>query len=233
VRIPGTGDTDLSIELRDPLIEVVELIGVVIERRSRRRELELLRPQPSAMLVRPVGAGSEVSTVTEEEFAELVPRGGPRLAHVVARTEQVARSLLFLRRHVDRSELARAVETQELERVAAVGLDTFARSRRDQRGRDHLACDSLRREHPLKFEPARARLVAGLHAAALRQLREHFLELLRLVWQLAPTGSRPPSATSAIITDRACTSIPTQMIDSFMAGSFALRLWQRLSQIRG
>ena len=110
--------------------------------------------------------------------------GGAGAAQVVAAAHQVAQPFLLRARRVDEGQLAGAVETHQLARVAAVGLDPVARAHRGERGGDDVAGDADRSEQPVELVAARAGLVADGEPArvaeSLHEAADGFLAVLEL-----------------------------------------------------
>ena len=87
------------------------------------RHREPLGPEPRPVGLPPVGAGAIDAAMPEQELDEPMAPANDVLANIVAAAQQVAHRFLRLVRHVDRGQLARSVEADELGRVAAIRLD--------------------------------------------------------------------------------------------------------------
>ena len=125
--------------------------------------LELQARQPAAMGLAPQPAGRvESISSPNEHFHETMAAAAQVRANVFAAAAQVTKCLLLERGWGHGREQARSVELGELARIAAVGLDVFARLSRNERRGDHFAHHLAgRMKATLQRVAARACLVAG------------------------------------------------------------------------
>ena len=110
--------------------------------------------------------------MAEEKFGEAVARPEQIDADVLAAAEEIAGRFFLLGRNVDGRQGAGAIEDRELRGIAAVGFDASAGSTRNQRGRDDVTRDAVRRQGTLEFEAARAGFVAALDRSRAPQAFE-------------------------------------------------------------
>ena len=105
----------------------------------------------------------------EQELDEPMTPANDVLANIVAAAQQVAHRFLRLVRYVDRGQLARAVEADELGRVAAIRLDPLPRAARGESRGHHVAVDPEGGELPVQVVAGYAGLVADADRPLARQ----------------------------------------------------------------
>lgn len=147
---------------RNRRLEVVHAIARVIDLVEIGEEGHLLRGLGKLQSCEPVVVAARprrhprrtTSPLTQEKLAEPMPRPQLILFRCFPRAHEIPQRLLGGIGHVHRRELAGAITTRELERIAAIRLHAIARFRRDQRRRDHLAGDAKLRQLPVEHVPA-------------------------------------------------------------------------------
>src|SRR5437870_13914377 len=87
----------------------------------------------------PIPAGDVHPPMAGQELQQTMPPAENVAANIVATTDQISSPLLHLARHVDGGELPRAIEMDELGRVAPVGFDPPPRAPGLQGRRDPVA----------------------------------------------------------------------------------------------
>jgi hypothetical protein len=75
--------------------------------------------------------------MAEQEGLQVLAFGSQVLHGCFPRTDELADGFMPRVWHPNRREFAGAVQLGQGERIPSVGLDPFARTLRDQRGRDH------------------------------------------------------------------------------------------------
>jgi hypothetical protein len=100
--------------------------------------------------------------MTQEEFREAVPGAEQVGADVLAAAKEIARGFFLLGRNVNGRQGPGAGEDRELPGIAAISFDAIDGSTGNQRGRDDVTRDAVRREGTLELEAARASFVAAL-----------------------------------------------------------------------
>ena len=136
-------------EFRLEALEAIDLFidgahGFLKDDLLRRRRTHDLREVP-AMGVVPGRAPDVVPAQAQQERFQPQLRVLARHPRGIARATQIAEGFILDRRHVDGGEIARAQEPRELDGVTPIRLHAVARLLRDQRRRDHLTRQALRR----------------------------------------------------------------------------------------
>jgi hypothetical protein len=99
--------------------------------------------------------------MAEEKFREPVASAQQIGANVLATAQQIAGGFFLLGGNVNRGQRARAIEHGELPGIATISLDAIARTPGNERGRDDVTPDVVRRQRTLQLEATRARFVTA------------------------------------------------------------------------
>ncbi len=142
------------------------------------------------MALGPVPALAVDPAVAGQELHEPVAPAEEILLHVFPAAEEIPHRLRGLVGHVDRGQLPRPEEADQLRRIPAVRLDPVPRLAGRQGGSDDLAGDAQGRELPVQVVPRGTRLVAGHHRPLALEALEEPPEMARLVGDLAQLGLR-------------------------------------------
>ena len=175
---------DLPVELGEAHLGLLDGEQSGVQGALQFRHLEPLGPEPRPVGLPPVGAGAIDAAMPEEELDEPMAPANDVLANIVAAAQQVAHRFLRLVGHVDRGQLARAVEADELGRVAAIRLDPLPRAARGESRGDHVAVDPEGRELPVQVVAGYAGLVADADRPLARQTLDEPAEEPRFVGNL-------------------------------------------------
>jgi hypothetical protein len=108
--------------------------------------------------------------MAQQELGQPVPGAEQVGADVFATPQQVADGFFLLGGNVNRRQGTGAIQDDELDGVAPVGLNAIARAAWNQRGRDDVTLDPIRRQGALQLEAAGPGLVATAHRAVPLEL---------------------------------------------------------------
>lgn len=156
---------DLSegrVDVRKPLLELVDGDEVSVERRSARAiiEGERVKPRHVARTPRSLGPGEE-TVASKQELAHAMPRTSEVLLDILPAAAEVSKRFLGLSGRADFGEEVRSQELGEFASISAIGLDARAGLRRSQGRRDHDAADTEGAELTLQGIARGSRLVAA------------------------------------------------------------------------
>ena len=180
----GDGFGQVLLQALDPFGGMFYFVHVVAQRGFQRGLVEVhLAFHPLHVLLRPgLRVDLRALPVPQQELAQPVPGSGLILLGIFAGADQVAQS--FVRRvgNPHRRQVAGAIGAGQFLGVAFIRLHAIARFGGNQRGRDHFAGDTQRRQLPEQNVAGRTGLVTGMQLIAgaqfLHQLPNRF-QLIR------------------------------------------------------
>jgi hypothetical protein len=175
---------DLPVELGQAHLGLLDGEQRGVEGALQLGQVEPLRPEPRPVGLPPMGAGAIDPTMPEEELDEPMAPAHDILADVVPAAQEVPDRFLGLVRHMDRGELAGAIEPDQLGCVAAIRLDPLPRASRRQGWGDHIARHADGRELPVQVVAGHAGLVADADRALAHEALDEPAEEPRLVRDL-------------------------------------------------
>jgi hypothetical protein len=136
-------------------LDTVGMDQQLLQRLLRERIIQALAREPRSVHLGPRGLPLAVDPPVPEQLLEHpVTRREPRAAEIITCPEQITEPLELRRRRVHEPQHPRAIQRDELLRVAAVGLHPVAGADRDQRRRDDIARHPEPGQQPPQREPA-------------------------------------------------------------------------------
>jgi len=125
-------------------LDFLERTQIRRARLFQRRQIKMLRVQPPAVAYAPGLSLLVEAPMTQQEFAQTVPRTKAIDEDVFGGTHEIPRGFLAVGGDSDRRQFASAVQPSQLFRIAPVGLDPIARPDRNQGGGDNFNARSRR-----------------------------------------------------------------------------------------